>query len=225
MVTVTPAEGVVNLLKAGRLLPLLVVCGAGSVVCLVGTKGKGRTEEGPSGASPWVSRAPVVCGIGSVVVVIAVVVLLGRKGGRMGRNLFLNLNLFRWFPNGRLKGFSSLSLSSLTTWLAFVPNPDSFRSPDVRSASVTSAISLSSTSPSSSRIGTTVSNSIGRVVVDLLLAKILFLIEFLKIPVLTFGVERMEETVVERAKPGLLGRSPGLLPNSGLLVALVAWVA
>lgn len=59
VVTGTEVPGVVNLLKAGRLLLFLVVCGSGSVV-RVGVKGNGRREEGPCLA------LLVVCGGGSV---------------------------------------------------------------------------------------------------------------------------------------------------------------
>ena len=142
-------------------------------------------------------------------------VLRGRNGGRIGRNLFLNLNLFLRGPKGPLVGFSSGS-----TWLAFVPKPPSLRSPsDDRSVSLTSSISLSSNSSPSLSCGNTVSVSTGRTVVDRRLAKILFLIEFFTgNRLLTLGVERMEETVVERAKPGLLGSRPGRLANNGLRV-------
>ena len=68
--------------------------------------------------------------------------------------------------------------------------------------------------------GNTVSVSSGLVVVDLRRAKILFLIEFLTGNlVLTLGEEEStEETVVDLAKPGLLGSSPGRRPNNGLRV-------
>ena len=147
-------------------------------------------------------------------------VLRGRNGGRIGRNLFLNLNLFLREPKGRLVGFSPLG--SRSTWFAFVLKPESLRSsPDALSVSLTSSISLSSSfnSPLSLICGETVSVSTGLVVVDRRLAKILFLIEFFTGNlVLTLGVERIEETVVERAKPGLLGSRPGRLANNGLRV-------
>jgi len=213
---VTAGPGVVNLLKAGRLLLFFVVSGVGSSVARVGTKG--RTEE--TDRPP--SRPAVVCGVGSVVLLVVfepsvVVVLRGRNGGRMGRNLFLNLNLFLRGLNGRLVGFSLGS-----TWLAFEPKPETLRSSsDARSVSLNPSISLSSNSPSLPMTpGNTVSVSSGLVVVDLRRAKILFLIEFLTGNlVLTLGEEEStEETVVDLAKPGLLGSSPGRRPNNGLRV-------
>ena len=161
------------------------------------------------------------------------VVLLGRKGGRTGRNL-LGVNLFLE-PNGR-RGFL-LRFVSPNNWLGL---PEIFLSPEERSFSVTLEIKLSSSnslassnsfsgssslfstnSPSSVRLGIFVSDSIGCSVVDLLLENISFLIECFRILGLTLGDERMEETVVDRAKPGLLGirpGRPGRLPNSDLRV-------
>jgi hypothetical protein len=159
LVTVTAAEGVVNRLNAGRLLLPCVVWGWGSVVARVGAKNAG-VEEGPRGFGVFL--ALVVWGIGSVVVEV---VLRGRKGGRIGRNLFLNLFL-------RLNGcFVDFSSGLEATVFGLVPNPESLRSPDDRTSSVTPPISFSSTLPSLSRLGTSVSDSIGLSVVDRLLPK------------------------------------------------------